>query len=198
MAAFAPRRSGAGSLNPSGQGDELDLVWIGAAKGELDLGFELLDAYDDLEDGEADGAEHRGSPGQASGRSKPQAVHQPIGGGVQDETELIGLELMAGGAVGGGVELEILDQIFHAAALAIDFLVDSLGAPFEVGDDQPDVGAMGRGLDAGDHPALLAPTFGLVGEAVEAAQHLLVGGRAANCGFLDEGLHDLVELSIRG
>ena len=46
------------------------------------------------------------------GRQAAQAQHQPVGSGVDQQTELVGRRLGAGGAVGGEVQLVRLDQVF--------------------------------------------------------------------------------------
>ena len=54
---------------------------------------------------------------------------------MQEETELVGLGLVAGGAVGGEVVLPRLDMVLGLAARAIEPLIEVLGATtLEVGD----------------------------------------------------------------
>ena len=88
---------------------------------------------------------------------------------MQEQAELIGLPTRAGGLVGTRVELHVLDQIFHAPALAIDLVVEMLGAAGEIGDDEACIGAERRRLDAGDHLVRPAPGARLVLELMEAA-----------------------------
>ena len=52
---------------------------------------------------------------------------QPVGGGVQNEAELIGKRRAAAGAVGGGLRFVLLDEIFHLPARAVDCRVDVFG-----------------------------------------------------------------------
>src|SRR6476646_4514494 len=51
---------------------------------------------------------------------------QPIGGGVENESDLIGERRTATGAIGGKLRLMQLDQIFGLAARAIQAVVDPL------------------------------------------------------------------------
>ncbi len=43
-------------------------IWIGRRQGDLDAGFEFLDAHGDLEEGAADGFERRFAPERPAGR----------------------------------------------------------------------------------------------------------------------------------
>ena len=49
----------------------------------------------------------------------PQQVEEPVGGGMQQETELVGLEAVATEAVGKASTLEVVDPLFGGAALDI-------------------------------------------------------------------------------
>ena len=89
---------------------------------------------------------------------------------MEKEPELVGLPAVAGSAVGPGVELVLLDHVFHPAAGAVELLVKHLGRAAQVGDDEADVGALRGGLDAGDDPTLHGPAFSLVAGLEEAAQ----------------------------
>ncbi len=62
---------------------------------------------------------------------------------MQEETELVGLGLVAGGAVGGEVVLPRLDVVLGLAARAIKPLVELLGAATgKIGDDKAGVGSL--------------------------------------------------------
>ena len=89
------------------------------------------------------------TPERAAGCGLAKLVQQPIGAGVEKEPELVGLPAVAGGAVGPGVELVLLDHVFHPAPGAIDLFVEELGRAAQVGDDEADVGALRGGLDTG-------------------------------------------------
>ena len=73
---------------------------------------------------------------------------------MQEQAELVGLPAVAGCSVGFGVELVILDHVFHSAPGAIDLLVKHLGPAGQIGEDEADVAALRGRLDAGDHRAL--------------------------------------------
>ena len=60
-------------------------------------------------------------------RQAAQAQHQPIGGGVDQQAELVGGGLGAGGSVGGEMQLVRLDQVLGLSARAVDLLVERLG-----------------------------------------------------------------------
>lgn len=146
---------------------------IGRRQGDLDAGAEFLDAHGDLEERPAERFERRGTPQRAAGSGPAQLMQQPIGAGVQEQPELIGSPSVARGAVGFGVELVLLDHVFHPASGAIDPLVDSLGAAAQVGDDEADIGPPRGGLDPGDNLALARPAFDLVA-GLEEATHLVL------------------------
>src|SRR5262249_16981460 len=105
-------------------------------------------------------------------------MQEPVGGGVQDEAELVGLGVAAGGAIGGKLALVPLDEVLGLAAGAIDGLVEMPGAGLERGDDIADIETLGRGLDAGHEAALLVPTLGTVAKGCEGAPLVLARERA--------------------
>ena len=152
-----PRRSwwlggeGAGKVSDNG------LVRAGRGQRELDAGAPLDDTGSDLDEARTQGVELGKTPTGALWRSGPQAMHQPIGGRVEDEAELVGLGVVAGGAIRGEMGLVGLDQILHLPAHAIDVLVESLGLAPKIGDDEAAVAALVGGFDASDDAALLAP-----------------------------------------
>ena len=80
-------------------------------------------------------------------------MQQPIGAGVQKQTELVGLPALAGLAARLRVELVIIDHVLHPVSGAIDFLVKHLGPTGQIGNDEADVGAPRCRLDAGRDPA---------------------------------------------
>ncbi len=53
-------------------------------------------------------------------QSLAQGQHQPVGGSVQDQAELIGARIPAGRAIGGELRLVELDEILRFAAGAVD------------------------------------------------------------------------------
>jgi hypothetical protein len=88
-------------------------VLIGSARRQVDLylRFQLDDAGGDLDQAQSQGVELHDTPGGALGHQPAQRPQQPISAGVQEEAELIGLGLGAGGAVGGKVVLPRLDVV---------------------------------------------------------------------------------------
>ena len=130
-------------------------------RGDLDPGDHLGDAGGDLDQAETEGVELSVTPERAFGCQVPQTVHQPVGGGVDQQAELVGGGLGAGGAVGGQMELVSLDQVLRLAARAIDLFIEHRPQSFEIGDDEPGIDTQGRGLakTAGDR---LGITLGAV------------------------------------
>ena len=68
-------------------------------QGDADAGFEFLNPHSNFEKGAADGLEGGISPARAFGRGPAQKQQQPIGSGVEEQAELVGLPAMTGGAV---------------------------------------------------------------------------------------------------
>ena len=83
---------------------------------------------------------------------------------MDQQPELVGGGLGAGGAVGGEVEFVSLDQVLGLSPRAIDLLVERLGQTAQIGDDEAAIGALRSGLDAGDDAALDFPALGGVEE----------------------------------
>ena len=139
---------------PRGSGRELDgtagekrpapLIRIARRQGHFDPGDHLGDPGGDLDQGHADGVELSVAPERGFGRQAAQRVQKPIGGGVDQQAELIGRRAGAGGAIGGEVQLVRLDQVFCLAARAVDVLVQPARRAGEVGDDEAAVAALRR------------------------------------------------------
>lgn len=72
-----------------------------------------------------------------------QQPKQAIGGGVEQQPELIGQEAMETQAIGLDLQLQFLDAVLHVAPEHIDVVIDKLGGPNQVG----------------DHEALIAPRW---------------------------------------
>ena len=85
------------------------------------------------------------------------------------QPELVGGGLAAGRAIRGELQLVRLDQVFRLAAGAVDLLVQPPRRALEVGDDEPAVAALIRGLDPGDDLPLGMPALGGVAERAVAA-----------------------------
>ena len=105
-----------------------------------------------------------------------QGEHQPVGGGMQDESHLVGKWGAARGAVGGELALVQLDQILGLAAFAIESVIEPLcAAGGDAGDDEADVEAHDTGLNASGDAALAVPGLGAVAGLGVAAQHVCLG-----------------------
>ena len=96
----------------------------------------ISDARGDLDQTEPDRIELRLAPEGCAGRQAAQAQHQPVGGGVDQQAELVGGRLAARGAVGGKVQLMRLDQIFGLSTRAIELFIERLGIALQIGDDE--------------------------------------------------------------
>src|SRR6202140_4890170 len=125
----------------AGEHGEADLVRVGGRQGDFDAGDHLGDAPGHLDQAEADRVELGVAPERCPGRQPAQAQHQPVGGGVDQEAELVGGGLGARGAVGGKVQLVRLDQVLGLPARAIYLLVERFRQAREIGDDEAAVGA---------------------------------------------------------
>src|SRR5438477_9994156 len=108
---------------------------------------------------------------------KPRDEHEPIGGSVQNQAELVGLWIAARGPVRSELRLVPLDKVLRLAAGAANGLVEMLCRTLERGDDVTDVETFGCRLDAGDNAALSAPTSGGVAQGGEGAQLRCRAGR---------------------
>ena len=90
---------------------------------------------------------------------------------MQKEPDLVGAGSRAGGPIGGQVTLVGLQQVLHAASLAIFSLVEPLRpAVGQVGDDVAGVDPIGSGFDPGNDPALAFPGLGPALEVLVAAE----------------------------
>lgn len=80
----------------------------------------------DLEQSEADRA--GGGLGQfrAGQRDGAQALHQGVGERGEHQAQPVGVELVATGAGAEEIELRFLDAILRLAALAVEFVVESI------------------------------------------------------------------------
>jgi hypothetical protein len=68
-------------------------VGIAGRQRDLDAGDEFGDAGGDLDDSEADRVELGVAPERGLGGEALQRVQQPVGGGVDEEAELVGRRL---------------------------------------------------------------------------------------------------------
>src|SRR4051812_28572864 len=97
---------------------------------------------------------------------------------MQEEAELVGAGLGAGGPIGGQVRLPGFDVVLRRAASAIDvFIKDARVSGRQARDDEAGVCSVGAGLDAGDDPLNPAPARGAVVE-LRVTAHLAACGAA--------------------
>ena len=66
-----------------------------ARKRDADAGFQHLDPGGDFQEGGADGLEGGGAPTGFSRRCGAQIEHEPVGGSVEEQPELVGLPAVA-------------------------------------------------------------------------------------------------------
>src|SRR5215212_4133850 len=125
-------------------------------EGEADAGEELADASADLEQTETQRVElHAGDA--EPGEPASEGIEQPVGGGVQEQAELVGPEAMATQAVGEAGELEVADPLLGLAAVDV-VIVDGERVVGAGGDDEAGVGALGKRLGLVDDAAGAGPT----------------------------------------
>src|SRR5713226_1882557 len=115
-------------------------------------------------------AQHANLSVGTSGTGSPQAqlLHEDVRGGGEQDTELVGPEAGATGAVDLEV-VKFLDAIFDVATLTVDVFVNPLRTLFQVGDDKTGIifGVfVGSADDLGfdDDTALTGPLPGLVAD----------------------------------
>lgn len=89
-------------------------------EGEADAAGVFLDAQRDLQEPQLDGGELGSGQIADGGNGIAQGEHQPVGGSVEDETDLIGDGPAAGGRIRGKLGLVRLDQVLGLASGTID------------------------------------------------------------------------------
>ncbi len=124
--------------------------------------------------------------------------HQPVGGGVQDQAELVGERALAGGAVGGELGLVELDEVFRLSADAVDVFVEMARLAGGRGDDVACVEAARRRLEPGDDAAFPVPRAGGVIEVGEAAHPVGAGLGAAHLEVVADLPGEAVQRRIAG
>lgn len=91
---------------------------------EFDFGFEFGHSPGDFENAILNGIKLRVRPLGGPESFFGKGVHQDISGAMEQETEVIGFEGVAGGTIGMEKGFVILDEVFHPAARTIDGFVD--------------------------------------------------------------------------
>jgi hypothetical protein len=93
-----------------------------------------------------------------------QQRKQAIGGGAQEQAELVGQEAVATQAVGPELQLEPFDAVFCVAPQHIEVVIDKPGIATQVGDHEARIGAEAVILHFGDDPAGPGPGLRLIAE----------------------------------
>ena len=145
-----PRRSRRQLGDLADEYGEADPVRVGGRQGDLYPSDHLGHTGRDLDQAKTDRIELGVAPEGGAGCQPAQGQQQPIGGGVEQQPELVSGGLGARRTIGGEVELVRLDQVFGLPARAVEFFVEGFGQSRQVGDDEAAVSALGSGLDAGD------------------------------------------------
>src|SRR5580700_6934321 len=96
-------------------------------EGETDARCGLDDAGSDFQEAQTQRRELGGGQFPGFGNGVAHREHQPIGGGVEHEANLVGERRTAAGAVRGELRLVQLDQVLGLAARAIEAVIDPLG-----------------------------------------------------------------------
>src|SRR5467141_5032071 len=177
-AATAPRWLWSCGAEPSGERAEDSA--IGTCRGQIDTdaGGPLDDAGSDRDQTKADRCELSSRQRRALRSGAAHGKHKPVGGGVQDQAELVGFGIAAGGAVGSELALVQLDEVLGVSPRAIEGLVKMPGAGLERGDDIAHIQPLRRCLDARHEASLLVPALCAVAKGLEAAQPVFAPERA--------------------
>ena len=165
---------------------------------DADAGGLFDDAGADLEQAPADGGELGPVERHPARHRIAEREHQPVGGGVEHKPELVGGRALAGGAVGGELDLVLLDEALGLAAGAVDPFVEMAGLACERGDDVACVEAARRRLQPGNHAALAVSRAGGVGEGGEAAHPVCAGLGAAYLEVVSDVVGEAVQHGIAG
>jgi hypothetical protein len=114
-----------------------------------------------------------------------QQPEQAVGGGVQEQAELIVQKTVAAQAVGLDLQLQFFNAVFHVAPQHVDLVIDELGVANQVSDQEELIGTQSVVLQLGDDAAGPGPGLRIVAEGGEGPLPLprsLVG----SLGFLQE------------
>ena len=163
-------RGGYGGITPRLSGDQTrqaveehaeDRLLGGARRQvDLDLGFQLDDAGGEFDEAQPQGIKLHDAPGRPVGHRAAHRPQQPISAGMKEEAELVGLGLVAGGAVRGEVIFPCFDMVLGLPACAIEPLIEGLGATtLEVGDDEAGIASLGPHFDPRDDALDPAPAL---------------------------------------
>ena len=126
MRGIRPRLSGNETRQTVKEHGEDRLIGGARRQVDLDLGFQLDDAGGEFDQAQSQSVELHDAPDRAFGHEAAHRPQEPIGAGVQEQAELVGFGLVAGGAVGGEVVLPGLDVVLGLTTRAIEPLVEVL------------------------------------------------------------------------
>jgi len=126
------------------------------------------DAGGDLDEAQTQGIELQGAPTRPLRHGDAQAPENPVGSGVEEETQLVGCGFRAGCAVGGEMRFPGFDVVLGLTATAVIVLIKDAGLALEASDDEARVGPLRADFDTGDDALDPVPTFGAVMERGEA------------------------------
>ena len=115
-----PRRSWSGLLQLERKEAEQLGFWAARSKRNPDAARRLYDTPSTLQETQANAGDLALSQGMPGRDVITDIQQQPVGGGVQNEAELIGKRRAAAGAVRSGLRFVLLDQILGLPARAID------------------------------------------------------------------------------
>ena len=107
---------------------------------EMDFGFQFADFGADFEEPEADGVELGGGEIGACKQFLPEGVKYHIRSAVEHEADTVRGEAVTGSPAAFEGVFVILDEVLHAAPVAIGGLIQKRWAgAFEAGDDEADI-----------------------------------------------------------
>jgi hypothetical protein len=89
IAGTSPGGSGRQSEGAAGEAREARFIRVARRQRDFDAGDLLRDASGDLDQRQADGVELGIAPEGGLGREAAQGVQEPVGGGVDQQTELV-------------------------------------------------------------------------------------------------------------
>ena len=115
-----------GGLEADGDAAKQCVVRACCSKGDADACGGLGDACGDFEEARAQGGELGVGERMRFVDGVAHRQHQPVGGGMQHETHLIGECRATTGPIGGKLALVQLDQVLGLAARAVERSVKSL------------------------------------------------------------------------
>ena len=117
-------------------------------------------------------------------------MDQSVGGGVQDETHLVGQRRTAGGAVGGELRLVQLDQVLRLPGRAVEVIVKpGRVAGCHVGHDVAGIETASGAFEARDDALLSGPGFGGIAGLGVVAHPIEIADCTACAHRIGGGLH---------